>query len=134
MLASITNHLYKIGVKNEQDGKRLARRLTDGTQKLPPTAQEWLVFPLAKGKRWGGDVEREDYNYCWYVEKGKPMSLRIQGYPAKPPAHVWSLTYRTSPDHQILEFVEGLGITHYVYAHHGTVASADVRLVSFTHR
>ena len=133
VLVSITNHLYRIGVKSEQDGKKLARGLTDGSQKLPESADEWLVFPMAKGKRWGGDLEREDCNYCWYVEARKPENLRIQGYPAKPPADVWSLIYRTNPDHQIMNIVEGLGITRYVYAHHGTVAAVDVRLISFSH-
>jgi hypothetical protein len=32
--------------------------------------------------------------------------------------------------HQILEIAPGVGITRYVFVHHGTVATADVRLVS----
>src|SRR5258707_1125022 len=33
--------------------------------------------------------------------------------------------------HWVMEIVEGLGLTHYFYVHHGTVSSADVQLVSF---
>lgn len=41
------------------------------------------------------------------------------------------LIFRTNPDHQILEFTPGTGITAYVYSHHGTLAGVDVKLVSF---
>ncbi len=131
VLLSITNHVYRIPASNEQDGKNLARRLINEPYELPSSAEEWLAFPLEKGKRWGEDTDRQDNNYCWYVQGKQVKNLRVKGYPARHPAVVWSLIYRTNPDHQIMEIVAGLGITRYVYAHHGTVASADVRLVSF---
>jgi len=133
VLVSTTNHVYRIQADSEQDGENLARRLVNDPYKLPPRAEEWLVFPLAKGKRWGGDVERTDYNYCWYVEERKLKRLEVEGYRVKHPAAVWTLMYRTNPDHQIVGIVPGLGITRYVYAHHGTVASVDVRLVSVSY-
>ena len=43
--------------------------------------------------------------------------------------HRFSL--RTLPDHQSVDFVPGIGITRYIYAHHGTVSEADVQLVAF---
>lgn len=133
VLLSLTNHVYRIPAKSEQDGQNLARRLTHEPFQLPSSAKEWLVFPLAKGKRWAGDTDREDNNYCWYVQGKKTKNLRVDGYPAKHPATVWTLIYRTNPDHQIVDLAEGLGITRYLFVHHGTVASADVRLVSFRH-
>ena len=36
---------------------------------------------------------------------------------------------RTNPEHEIVTFVPGVGITAYVYAHHGTVSEVNVRLV-----
>jgi len=134
VIVCVTNHMYRISADSEQDGENLARRLTSEPYKLPPSAEEWLVFPLAKGMRWGGDTDREDNNYCWYVQGKKLESVRVEGYPARHPADVWTITYRTNPDHQTMDIEAGLGITRYVYAHHGTVASADVRLVSFTHQ
>jgi hypothetical protein len=41
------------------------------------------------------------------------------------------LSLITTADNQTLEFVPGLGITHYTYVHNGTTAEADVRLVEF---
>ena len=32
---------------------------------------------------------------------------------------------------EIVYFVPGIGITRYVFSHHGTVAEADVRLIEF---
>lgn len=40
----------------------------------------------------------------------------------------WELVYRSAPDHAIVRIVPGVGITSYVYEHHGTVASVDVHL------
>lgn len=134
VLVSITNHVYRIPANSKQDGQNLARRLTSERCKLPPSAEDWLVFPLAKGKRWGGDSDRKDNYYCWYVQGKQVKNLWVEGNSAKNPAAVWTLIYRTNPDHQIMDLVAGLGITRYVFAHHGTVASADVRLVSFTHQ
>jgi len=130
VLLMVTNHLYRIPADSEQDGLSLARKLTKDGDKLPSSAEEWLVFPLAKGQKWGGGKDREDNNYCWYVQERRRKNLKIEGYPANHPADVWTLVYRTNPDHQIVEIAQGLGITRYAYVHHGTVASVDVRLVS----
>ena len=131
VLVNLSNRLYRVPANSEQEAKKLAHRLANAPSKPLLSSEEWLVFPLAKGKRWGGDNLREDNNCCWYVQGWQAKHLRVEGYPAKQPADVWTLTYRTNPDHQIVDIVAGLGITRYVYAHHGTVASADVRLVSF---
>jgi len=40
------------------------------------------------------------------------------------------MAYRSNPDHTFIEFAPSIGITGYVYGHHGTVASADVTLVA----
>ncbi|MGO8926237.1 MAG: hypothetical protein ACLQU3_05020 [Limisphaerales bacterium] len=134
VLLGVTNHVYRIPAASEKDGEKLAKRLTHEPDRLPSCAEEWLVLPLAKGKRWAGDSDREDNNYCWYVQGKKKRNVRVDGYAATHPAAVWTLIYRTNPDHQIVDLVEGLGITRYVFVHHGTVASADVRLVSFRHQ
>jgi hypothetical protein len=40
--------------------------------------------------------------------------------------------YRTLPDHQVIGFVPGLGVTAYRYAHHGTVARAEAVLAGYS--
>jgi hypothetical protein len=134
VLVSNTNCVYRVPATDEKDAKRLARRLVGRPIDPALSREAWLVFPLTRGMRWGEDDERTDNRYCWYVEGKRAKHLRIEGFPATAPAEVWTISYRTNPDHQRLELVEGLGITRYVYVHHGTVASVDVRLVSVRHR
>jgi len=92
---------------------------------------ELFVLTLAKDKCWGGDVEREDGRYCWRVEKEQTAKRRIKGLAEHHPFTVYSIAYRTNPDHQILDIAPGLGITRFIYVHHGTVATVDIHLVKF---
>jgi hypothetical protein len=86
-----------------------------------------LQPPLADGAIFGQDPPRQDDMYGWAVERLKPA-------PAVPPScgrpgpDAFRLTMRTMPDHQIVEWRAGLGVTSYTYAHHGTPAAAEVRL------
>jgi len=57
-----------------------------------------------------------DPDGCWSVEEKLSRG--------------WLLTYRTNPDHQLITFVPGVGITRYQYEHHGTVARVDAELTS----
>ena len=53
------------------------------------------------------------------------------------PGRLWRqyrVAYRTIPGHVLIYFVPGLGITRYVYDHHGTPASTDVRLIAIRHK
>ena len=60
--------------------------------------------------------ERSDKLYAWCVEDRLPHNG-------------WTITYRSNPSHEILDLTPGKGLTRFVYEHHGTVASAKVRLV-----
>ena len=88
---------------------------------------------LAAGRLYGGEPDRGDRPdafYAWHVEG--PVSVADQA-PWRRLALVpsgWRIAYRTRPDHEVLDFVPGIGITRYVYSHHGTVADTDVRLVA----
>lgn len=86
-----------------------------------PTDDDLLFsFPLATGKLYGRDPKsRDDSFYAWYVESARGDSS-------------FTITYRTLPDHQFIVFTRGLGIIEYTYGHHGTVASANAKLVSFS--
>jgi hypothetical protein len=85
-------------------------------------AEQILKFPVHVGDCVGGDAERTDRSYCWSVER-EITEKRGRG---------WEIINRTRPDHVILRFVPGVGITRYVFEHHGTVASADARLVAIS--
>jgi hypothetical protein len=75
-------------------------------------------FPLAVDNLYGrARNARDDTFYAWYVEGLKDS--------------VFTITYRTLPDHQILGFRPNTGIVSYTYGHHGTVATAEAKLTSF---
>ena len=73
-----------------------------------------LQFPLREKACITSDDDPDrprNGSYCWY--------LSLQDSSAN--ARAWHLEYRTLPDHEFLDFIEGVGFTEYTYGHHGTV-------------
>ena len=89
------------------------------------TGEENLIlkFPLRQADTFGGDPERDakDGMYAWYVQAVRQT----------PPRTEYVLTYRTNPDHEVDTYVPGIGLTAFVYSHHGTVSEVNVKLVDF---
>ena len=131
VLLSVSNCVYWIKVGSQKEAEMTAQELAIAPHNVPRTAELLLEWPLIQGKRWGGDANRTDNFYCWYVEEAKNVQHRVPGFQSYRPVTTYTIAYRTNPDHQLVEIVPDLGFTHYVYGHHGTVASADVRLISF---
>jgi hypothetical protein len=91
-----------------------------------------LQFPLHKGDLFGRDsTDRPDTFYAWYVETVDPMPANHLGWPVGAADSMYTLVYRTMPDHEIVRVVPHLGLVSYTYAHHGTVAEASAELVDF---
>ena len=92
-----------------------------------------LDTPLLVGKVWGSELmHRSHGRYCWLVEGEhdfNPKNFPSAGVVAN--TKDYTLAYRTSPDHQILDFVPGLGIVGYEYVHHGTLAETRLCLIEF---
>jgi len=94
----------------------------------------WFRTPIQKADKYCAPDQpaREDSMYCWFAEDTKTVRLqhvigvKDGAYPAT------LLAFRTNPDHEFVELVPGIGITHWEYAHHGTVAEADLHLVEFS--
>jgi hypothetical protein len=134
VLLSFTNQLWQVAATNAAAARKSAQRLVEApprTANFAPEHLQSLALPLAVGKRWGGDLRRLDGWYCWRVEKKAQRQLSATGLPAPARREVFTLAYRTTPDHQVVEVASGVGIVRCQYEHHGTVASADVRLVEF---
>jgi hypothetical protein len=74
--------------------------------------------------------DRPDGFYAWIVESAIPPVRGASWSPLAHGASGWRLAYRTLPDHELLDFAPGVGITRYVYSHHGTVAETNVRLLT----
>jgi hypothetical protein len=92
----------------------------------------WLDLPLKKNKAYGygTDGPRPDYWYSWHVEYVRNTNLKkIKGIPAGACKTEYELAYRTGPDHQIIDYVPGIGMTHYEYVHHGSVSEMDMKLL-----
>ena len=137
ILLNFSNRIYQLTASDEKQAGSMLQAVIREPGKFSAQAQDFnelFQLPLTEGKRWGGNLQREDGWYCWRVEKATPVKLQIKGYSKKTAPIVYTLAYRTNPEHELLEIVSGLGITHFIYAHHGTVSTVDVRLVSFKHR
>ena len=96
---------------------------------LSSRAELWFALPLREGQLLGQEPPRQDAMYGWLV--GWPESPVT--IPDSCPVKVgprYELTYRSLLDHRIVEWQLGLGISRFVYGHHGTPASAEVRLVA----
>jgi hypothetical protein len=107
---------------------------------LPPEkwkekiAPESIFFelPLKAGNRYCAPNQRErtDGRYCWVVIGSRPMSSKskMKALSGKPAIR---LTFLTAPEETTLRLIPGVGIVSYHFAHHGTVAEADVKLTEF---
>jgi hypothetical protein len=132
LLAEDDRCVYWNGYKTEYEAMEAAKAVEadtgDGMSKL-----ECIIeFPLTKGKKYGGpDKNRPDNMYAWYVDRVDKVTLKTRGYKTRTPVTRFRLIYRTLPDHIIMEFVPGLGLTRYLYEHHGTVAFEDLRLIEY---
>ncbi|MCE9572859.1 MAG: hypothetical protein K8W52_06855 [Deltaproteobacteria bacterium] len=97
-----------------------------------PAEKQVLALPLVKGAEFGGDPDGPHNGmYAWVVASSGPIDLRaIAGAPTAR-ATAFELAYRTTPSHEIVTFVDGIGTVHYQYAHHGTTSEVDATLVEF---
>ncbi len=110
------------GMLTERDLRALTRN--DGA----------LIFklPLRQGEVFAQIPNRDDTMYGWCVETVKQTALLgIHGVPEAGMRTQYELFFREVSDHQIATYVPGIGLTSYVYSHHGTKADTDVRLVEF---
>jgi hypothetical protein len=92
-----------------------------------------LKLPARVGDTFAADPERKnDGRYAWSVESHDQVSLSdVKGVPAGRKFDAYVLMYRTNPDHQIVTFVPGVGLTEYVYSHHGTPSEVHMKLIEF---
>jgi hypothetical protein len=131
VLLSVSNRMYCLKADGESRAKGLARRLSKNPRAMSASSEQFLEWPLVVGWRAAQDPPRDDTWYCWCVESAEEKALSVEGFAGRRRSKVYRLAYRTCPDHQIIEIVPGLGIVRFVYEHHGTIASADVNLISF---
>jgi hypothetical protein len=70
--------------------------------------------------------------YCWEVGDGMLFDAKdVKGVDASRELWEYQIVNQTLPDVSIMYFVPGIGISHYMYRHNGTVSDVDVRLVEY---
>jgi hypothetical protein len=94
---------------------------------------------LVIGRIFGGDPDRGQRNdalYAWQVDSKEAFteafSRRAQWSALVAEPTRWRIAYRTLPDEQVIDFIPGVGISGFVYVHHGTTATVDVHLSTVT--
>jgi len=126
---------YLLQHKRAEEGLTKLRDDGDSLHDLVREEELFLDTPLATGKVFGeaAQITRQDASYCWIVEGARPAELDgIKGISVPGRKLQYELIYRTRPDHQEIDFVPGIGISRYKYAHHGTVSETEVKLVEFS--
>jgi hypothetical protein len=91
-------------------------------------------FPLTQGKQFGNlaGERRTDGMYCWVVEEQKRSRLTgVKGIGDRDVLES-KIIMRTNPDHQIVSYAPGAGITRFQYVHHGTLSEVDVKLIEYS--
>lgn len=109
LLVVTPENIYHLRADSKNAANRLARRLSSKTnlKKQLAFADTIFSFPLSKCKSSG---------------------FSIKGVDSRRKLNCLESVYRTNPDIEIIDFVDGLGITHYYYNHFGTTSTADVEL------
>ncbi|HBE18442.1 MAG TPA: hypothetical protein DEG17_24400 [Cyanobacteria bacterium UBA11149] len=124
-------------VSNNEKVAKVVQRLKDKDDALVGLVEEhelFLDFPLSRGKVFGDaqQITRKDRWYCWLVESEKARKLEnIKGIEKIENVTEYELAYRTSPEYTIMDIVPGVGITRFVYVHHGSIAETDVKLIEY---
>lgn len=135
LLVQSGEQTYLIPAENRAAAEKLAVNFPASARERLTVDGLLLDLPLSVGKRFAvEDQERTDGMYCWIVEGETAAALHVSGYDSEKGARGYQLAYRTNSDLKMFEFVPGLGITRFVYDHHGQTASVDVRLVQFGRR
>lgn len=129
LLVCLNDRVYHLG-KSQNAGRSAVSEAASGALSLT-SDNLILALPLHERLLYGQEPsDRTDTFYGWFVEAAAPMPRALVGLGASPNDSLYTIAYRTVPDHQIVQFAPRLGVTRYLYAHHGTVATASATLVT----
>jgi hypothetical protein len=91
-----------------------------------------LDLPLKVGALIGRDPNsRGDVLYAWIVESATSVEPRLRALVTTAADSSYTLAYRALSDRQVVDFVPGLGVARYRYAHHGVVSVVDAGLIGY---
>lgn len=120
---------FASAMRSFQNPEQLLSELVDESQLI-------LQSPLKTDMVFGepDQLKREDRMYIWHIENESRVRLAgVAGAPRGKQTE-YSIAFLTNPEHTYISFVPGIGVTKYIYGHHGTVSSVSVRLMKFRPR
>ncbi|MEO5804327.1 MAG: hypothetical protein ABIR24_12440, partial [Verrucomicrobiota bacterium] len=124
-----TNRLWSVPAASKSEAISTMHDLINSFPVLPKQSEILIELPMSLNRHWGDENEREDNWYRWNVEAVDKKRFKIKGVSIASPIDVFTLGYRTAPDHVLLKTAPSIGVLEYFYNHHGTVAEVNVRLV-----
>ena len=113
------------------------QRLSDENDFLGNLVDEYEIFleiPLVQGKKFCDtpSLTRVDGMYCWNVGEANQVNVAdIEGVTTTKTVFEFPIYNETKPDHSIIHFIPGIGISRYEYHHHGTVSGVEIRLIEY---
>ena len=126
--------LYQVAAEDSAGAVALLETAT--ASNAPPELDDLVLdSALVAGTVYGRDSvtsKRDDTMYGWYVASDSVVAALAAWKATSARVRRVTLEHRTQPDYQRIDFVPGVGITRFVYSHHGTVAETDVRMLSVT--
>jgi hypothetical protein len=78
------------------------------------------------------DSTRTDCLHVWSIDQIGDTPRQLRALDPLAGASMATIVMRTHDEHEIVDLVPHLGVTRFVYAHHGTVASVSATLIGFT--
>ena len=124
------NHYYLLGNDTPELWKKISELPPDSRLQELGYDDLLLEVPLTRGALFGDPVQTPRAWYCWEVADEQPVHLPTRVC-KRAGVHEFTLKFRTTPDFSEFGFVPGVGITRFRYAHHGTVANCNARLIEF---
>lgn len=129
---------YMLGQQRAEDTLKRLRDMDDFLGNLVTDQDMILELPMKKGDVFGEScqITRPDMFYFWFVESVDRVSLdSVKGIDCAKGCSEeykrYTLTFQSAPDHQIVQFIPGVGISSYSYLHHGTVSEAHLKLTEY---
>lgn len=129
--------IIQAGGKFYQTSIETVWRLMDDSDTLAALIDEKEIFldtPLVSGKKFcdADSLARPDGMYCWSVGDATQADMtNITGVNSSVNLVEFPIHNATLPDYSMIQFIPGIGITRFVYEHHGTVSDVDVKLIEF---
>jgi hypothetical protein len=125
LIACLGSRVYHVRFPSEAAAGAAFHEWADS---LVSHADLLLELPLVNGKVFGQEESRDDAMYGWVPAVLEGQYRPPDGCP-RPTGVGHELAYRTLPDHQLIHWRPGLGISRYLYGHHGTAAGVEVQLI-----